>query len=60
MIELKITGCCNTCRYIDLTLDDFPVMFGIERSQCYRLRCVHESVCGALAKEKEALEREDL
>lgn len=54
MIELKITGCCDGCQHIELNLKEavLPLMSG--DYHVYTLKCVHEKVCGAFAREQEA------
>ena len=53
MFTLTISGCCNGCRYSDLELRKNEFYFtdpAFPLSQ-YSLRCTHQEVCGALAKE---------
>ena len=47
MIELKISGVCENCDYIELQLDEATISF----RNWYRLRCIHAEVCGQLAEE---------
>ena len=60
MIELKITGCCKRCKYIDLDLHKYAMMFDLESDLRYGVRCKHENVCGALRKEKAVFKNEDI
>lgn len=60
MIELKITGCCKRCKYIDLDLREYSIMFDLESDLRYEVRCKHENVCGALLKEKAVFKNEDI
>jgi hypothetical protein len=53
MFTLTISGCCNACDHIALRLDDYGYAISeppYER-HVYRLRCDHQDVCGALARE---------
>jgi len=50
MISLKVSGCCNECREIDLELDHF--WYGPQK--VYTLHCAHEKVCGRLEEEQRA------
>lgn len=47
MIELKISGVCENCDYIELQLDEATISF----RNWYRLRCIHAEVCGQLAED---------
>ena len=53
MFTLAISGCCNGCSYSDLVLTKRDFYFtdpAFDLPQ-YSLRCTHQEVCGALAKE---------
>ena len=54
MIELRIAGCCDRCEHIELRLKETVLKFRSEDLRLYDLKCIHEKVCGALAREKEA------
>ena len=54
MIEMKIIGCCDNCDHIDLRLEDISLNLGPRKSMFYKLRCIHEDVCGKLEREKES------
>ena len=60
MIELKLTGCFKNCKHSDLELKSYSIFFDIDADLRYRVLCTHEDVCGALAKEKEAMKRENI
>lgn len=60
MIELKLTGCCKNCKHSDLELRSYSIFFDLETDARYRVTCKHEDVCGALAKEKEAMKHENI
>ncbi len=49
MIGLMIRGCCNECDHIDLHLD--AICFKPYNRPVYQLRCTHQEICGALARE---------
>ena len=53
MFTLTIWGCCNACDHIALRLDDYCYTISIQpyERHVYRLRCDHQDVCGALARE---------
>ena len=53
MVTLTISGCCNGCRYSDLELKKNDLFFAYKAPNIppYSLRCTHQEVCGALAKE---------
>ena len=53
MFTLTISGCCNACDHIALRLDDYGYAINIPpyERHVYRLRCDHQDVCGALARE---------
>lgn len=48
-VELKLTGACKECEYIDLDLDYFHSGF----KKVYRLRCEHEPTCYHMKREHE-------
>ena len=45
MIELRITGCCQGCRHIDLRL--------MSLGELNYVICEHQSVCGKLEEERQ-------
>lgn len=49
MIEMRITGCCEKCEYMNLVLDHKAWALD---GQFYSLLCTHQNVCGALIKER--------
>jgi hypothetical protein len=53
MFALTISGCCNACDHIALSLDDYSYAISkpLYERHVYRLRCDHQDVCGALARE---------
>ena len=53
MIELVITGPCQTCRSIKPQLRDFRVFADGICFPKFICECEHAEVCGALAREKE-------
>ena len=55
MFTLTISGCCNGCKYSDLVLTKRDFYFTDQTFNLpqYSLRCTHQEVCGALAKEAE-------
>lgn len=48
-VELKLTGSCKKCEYIDLDLDYFLA----GNRKIYRLRCEHEPTCYHMQREHE-------
>lgn len=53
MIELVITGPCQTCSSIKPKLRDFRVFADGTCFPQFICECEHAEVCGALAREKE-------
>ncbi len=58
MIELNITGFCRGCEHIELDLRSIGIFSDI-CGKAYSIRCIHDEVCGKLAKEKKSLERKE-
>ena len=51
MVELKISGCCKSCRNIDLVMTPTVYYDGEDFQNVYSIRCIHEPVCAKLEKE---------
>ena len=60
-VQLKLTGYCKECEYIDLELDYFRTDFlNNENKKHYTLKCRHEPTCYRMQEEhKKAMEEID-
>lgn len=53
-VELKLTGSCAECEYIDLDLDYFRAdTFNAQSKKIYTLNCKHEPTCYHMQHEHE-------
>lgn len=53
-VELKLTGSCKECEYIDLDLDYYRAdTFNGESRKLYAIKCRHEPTCYHMQREHE-------
>lgn len=53
-VELKLTGSCKKCEYIDLELDYFRAeTYSKGSRKIYSLKCRHEPTCYHMQREHE-------